>query len=179
MLKKARSHPKLFEMVDVMINNQKFLTVATPKFKEKAIFLFDKYDQYRPEVQSYHEIVRKFKSNKKKLVITKESNTKPGYLSREYGALKKKFKDISSVQICQYNPHLGLIPIEISDIFPAAHHETSRVDFEPKEFPLFGKTVEEFVKNNKFSEIHYNKQDKFLTYFLKDLPKGIKKKNFV
>ena len=35
---------------------------------------------------------------------------------------------------------LGLIPIEISDIFPAAHHETARIDFEPKEFSEFEKT---------------------------------------
>ena len=178
-MKKARAHPKLFEMINVMTSNEQFLETSTPKFKEKAIFLFDKYDQYRPEVRSYHKIVQQFKSNKKKIVITKESSTKPGYLSREYHSIKKRFKESDSVQICQYNPHLGLIPIEISDIFPAAHHETSRIEFEPKEFPLFGITIEQFFKNNKFSEVYYNKEDKFLKYFLKDFPKGIKKKNFV
>ena len=178
-LKKARAHPKLFEMVDVMINNESFLETSTPKFKEKAVFLFDKYDQYRPEVQTYHKVVQRFKSNKKKLVITKESRTKPGYLSREYNTVKKKFKEKDAIQVCQYSPHLGLIPIEISDMFPAAHHETSRIEFDPKEFPLFGKTMNEFIKNNEFSEIHYSKEDEFLSYFLRDLPKGIRKKNFV
>ena len=178
-MKKARAHPKLFEMIDVMIKNQEFLTVSTPAFKEKAIFLFDKYDQYRPEVQSFHKMVRTFKSNKKKLIITKESNTKPGYLSREYRALKRKLKDLESMQICQYSPHLGLIPIEISDIFPAAHHEVSRMEFDPKEFSLFAKTCEDFIKNNKFSEVWYDKKDEFLRYFLKNLPKGTKTKSFV
>jgi hypothetical protein len=28
---------------------------------------------------------------------------------------------------------MGLIPIEISDIFPAAHHESSRINYDPKE----------------------------------------------
>ena len=178
-MKKARSHPKLFEMIEVMTNNSEFLSASTPKFKERAIFLFSKEDQFRPEVQSFHNMVRKFKSKKKKVVITKESNTKPGYLSHQYLGLKRKFKDFDSVQVCQYNPQLGLIPIEISDIFPAAHHETSRIGFEPKEFPLFEKTWKDFFDNNRFSEIHYDKNDRFLKHFVKTLPKGIKKKSFV
>jgi len=178
-IKKARAHPKLFEMIEVMTENSEFLGLSTPKFKEKAIFLYSKEDQFRPEVQSYHNMVRKFKSKKKKLVITKESSTKPGYLSHQYSGLKKKFRDFDLIQVCQYNPQLGLIPIEISDIFPAAHHETSRVDFDPKEFPTFEKTWNVFFSNNTFSEIHYDKNDEFLKYFVKMLSKEIKKKSFV
>ena len=177
-IKKARAHPKLFEMIEVMTENYEFLGLGTPKFKEKAIFLYSKEDQYRPEVQSFHKIVRKFKSKKKKLIIIKESNTKPGYLSQEYKRLKKKLKDFEAFQVCQYNPHLGLIPIEISDIFPAAHHETSRINYDPKEFVIFEKTWENFFKKNKFLEIHYNKEDEFLRYFVKTLSKEIKKKSF-
>ena len=177
-IKKARAHPKLFEMIEVMTENYEFLGLGTPKFKEKAIFLYSKEDQYRPEVQSFHKIVRKFKSKKKKLIIIKESKTKPGYLSQEYKRLKKKLKDFEAFQVCQYNPHLGLIPIEISDIFPAAHHETSRINYDPKEFGIFEKTWENFFKKNKFLEIHYNKEDEFLRYFVKTLPKEIKKKSF-
>ena len=177
-IKKARAHPKLFEMIEVMTENYEFLGLGTPKFKERAIFLFSKEDQYRPEVQSFHKIVRKFKTKKKKLLITKESTTKPGYLSQQYLSLKKKIKEFNTFQVCQYNPHMGLIPIEISDIFPAAHHESSRINYEPKEFTEFQKTWEDFFKKNKFSEIYYDKKDEFLKYFVKTLPKEIKKKSF-
>ena len=91
-IKKARAHPKLFEMIEVMTDNNEFLGLSTPKFKEKAIFLYDKEDQFRPEVQSYHKIVRKFKSKKEKILITKEFNTKPGYLSHQYIRLKQKIQ---------------------------------------------------------------------------------------
>ena len=178
-IKKARAHPKLFEMIEVMTENYEFLSLGTPKFKEKAIFLYSKEDQCRPEVQSYHEMIRKFKSKKRKLIITKESNTKPGYLSNQYTGLKRKFKEFDSFQICQYNPILGLIPIEISDIFPAAHHETARINFEPNEFSTFEKTWNEFFAKNIFSEIHYDKKDEFLKYFVKSLPKEIKRKSIV
>ncbi|MFB5638221.1 MAG: tRNA guanosine(15) transglycosylase TgtA [Nitrosarchaeum sp.] len=178
-LKKARAHPKLFEMISILTENSNYLAVSTPKFKEKAIFLYEKVDQYRPEIQSYHEIVRKFKSKKKTLIITKESNTKPAYLSHEYSSLKRKFKDDQSIQVCQYSPHLGLIPIEISDIFPAAHHETARLSFEPKDFPTFENTWTKFFKNNQFSEVYFDKSDEFLKHFIKILPKGIKRKSIV
>lgn len=178
-MKKARAHPKLFEMIQVMTKNYEFLSVSTPKFKEKALFLYGKEDQFRPEVQSYHQMVRKFKSKKKRIIITKESNSKPGYLSHQYVGLKRKIKDFDSFQVCQYNPILGLIPIEISDIFPAAHHETCRIDFEPDEFPEFENTWNSFFEKNKFAEVHYDKNDQFLKRFVKTLPKSIKKKTFV
>ena len=178
-IKKARAHPKLFEMIEIMTENYEFLGLSTPKFKERAIFLYSKEDQYRPEVQSYHEMVRKFKSRKKKVIITKEYSTKPGYLSNQYMVLKKRIKEFDSFQVCQYNPILGLIPIEISDVFPAAHHETVRIDFEPNEFPTFGKTWNEFFAKNRFSEIHYDKKDEFLKYFVKNIPKEITRKSIL
>ena len=176
-LKKSRAHPKLFEMIDILTQNSDWLSVSTPRFKEKALFLYDKYDQYRPEVKLYHDIVRKFKSKKRSLIIVKEPQIKPGYLSHDYFALKRKFKEIDSFQICYYNPQLGLIPNEISDIFPAAHHETARLDFDPKEFSEFQKTWVKFFENNKFSEIYFDKKDEFLKSFIKSIPKGIKKKS--
>ncbi len=176
-VKKSRAHPKLFEMLEILIENSESMVSSTPKFKEKAIFLYDKNDQYRPEVKSYHSIVRKFKSKKNSLILLKEPQIKPGYLSHEYFALKKKIKEIDSFQICYYNPQLGLIPNEISDIFPAAHHETARLNFDPKEFPEFQKTWIKFFENNKFSEIHFDKKDEFLKYFIKLIPNKIKKKS--
>ncbi|HXW03383.1 MAG TPA: tRNA guanosine(15) transglycosylase TgtA, partial [Nitrosarchaeum sp.] len=178
-LKKARAHPKLFEMIDIFTENANYFEISTPKFKEKAIFLYGKEDQYRPEVQSYHKTVREFKSKKKTLIITKESNTKPAYLSHEYFSLKQKFKEMKNIQVCQYSPHLGLIPLEISDVFPASHHETSRLKFNPAEFPTFENTWNVFFKNNQFSEIYFDKTDEFLKYYIKMLPKEIKKKSIL
>lgn len=176
-MKKSRAHPKLFETISVFTDNSDYLRVGTPRFKEKAIFLYDKFDQYRPEVQTYHRMVRKFKSKKKILAITRESNTKPGYLSQNYINLKKRLKKFDEVQICQYSPHLGIIPIEISDIYPAAHHENVRTEFEPGEFTLFSETWKKFFETNDFAEIHYDKTDEFLKHFVKSIPKGIKKKS--
>ena len=176
-LKKTRAHPKLFEINEILTKNSKTFEISTPKFKEKAIFLYNKDDQYRPEVSSFHVMVRKFRSPKNILILIKEPQIKPGYLSKEYLSLKRKFKDIDSYQICYYNPQLGLIPNEISDVFPAAHHETARLDFDPGEFLEFEKTWIKFFENNKFNEVFFDKKDDFLKRFTKKLPKKIKRKS--
>ena len=176
-MKKMRAHPKLFEVIDIFLENQDFFVNTTPKFKEKAVFLFSKEDQFRPEILNYHKMVRSFSSKKKILCIAKDTQIKPAYLSPQYAALKKKFKEPNLVQFCQYNPFLGIIPFEISDIFPASHYVSSNSNFEPADFPEFAKTWKNFFDKNNFSEVYYDKDNYFLKYFSKIIPKGIRKKS--
>lgn len=168
-IKKARAHPRLFEIIKVFTDNSDFFMESTPRFKEKAIFLYDEIDQFRPEILHYHNIVKNFKTEKEKLIITKESATKPAYLSYDYHNLSKK--NIKEYQICQYSPHLGIIPLEISDIFPAAHHETAKIHPNPANYPMFEKVWVSFFTNNKFSEIKYDTDDKFLEYYINKIKK--------
>ncbi|MCH7968701.1 MAG: tRNA guanosine(15) transglycosylase TgtA [Thaumarchaeota archaeon] len=178
-MKKARAHPKLFEVIEVFTSNPNYFIGTTPKFKDKAIFLFSKEDQFRPEVLAYHNMVRRFRTRKKLLVISQETEIKPAYLSSEYAKIKNTFKDSESVQFCYYNPYLGLIPLEISDIFPAAHNVMSDSIYNPEDFPVFAKTWKTFFNKNKFSIICYEKDDFFIRYFVKSLPKNIKRKSLV
>ena len=176
-LKKARAHPKLYEIIEVFVNESKTFLSSTPKFKEKAIFLFSKEDQFRPEVLSYHEMVRRFRSPKTIMVLSGEFSLKPGYLSPEYFQIRKKLKDPDSIQFCQFNPFLGLIPLEISDIYPASHYVMANTFKNPMDYPNFEKTWKIFFEKNSFSTIYLDKKDSFLKYFSKFLPKQIKKKS--
>ena len=178
-MKKARAHPKLFEVIEVFTSNPNYFVDTTPKFKERAIFLFSKEDQFRPEVISYHHMVRKFRSKKKIVIISKDTALKPAYLSPEHLKIKKLFKNNNSnfIQFCHYNPYLGLIPIEISDVYPAAHYvmaESTQV--RPDDFSVFTKTWQIFFEKNHFSTIYHDKNDSFINFFVKKfLPKNIKK----
>lgn len=176
-IKKSRSHPKLFEATDVFIKNPNYFVKTTPKFKDSALFLFSKVDQFRPEVLSYHNMVRRFRTKKKILVIAGDSSRKPFYLSQEYNILKKKFSNRDSVQFCQYHPFLGLIPLEISDIYPASHNVMARLQYSPEDFTIFAKTWKIFFEKNNFTTVYYDKKDEFLEFFLKSLPKQIIKKS--
>jgi len=175
-MKKARAHPKLFETIDTILDNTKFLQDGTPRFKEKAIFLFGLEDQYRPEVARYHEYVKKFRTKKKILVLTKDPTVKPVFSSYQYKNLRRKFNDPNLVQFCNYNPFLGIIPIEISDVFPASHYVMARKEFEPEKFPTFLEVWNRFFDKNDFDAVYLPKDDSFLQYFKKFIPKGITKR---
>ena len=173
-IRKARAHPKLFEAISIFTNNTSFFLETTPRYKENAVFLFSKEDQYRPEIFRFHSLVRKFKTKKKTLVIIPDGSIRPFYTSAEYNNLKKKFDSkLDDVQFCQYNQYLGIIPLELSDIYPAAHYVTSDTDFNQNEFPEFTKTWSMFLKNNKFKKI-YATNDEFLKYQSKGLKPKIK-----
>tara|TARA_B100000959_G_scaffold215912_1_gene227412 strand:- start:183 stop:1694 length:1512 start_codon:yes stop_codon:yes gene_type:complete len=176
-MKKARAHPKLFETIQLLADNSKIFVETTPKFKEKAIFLFSPVDQFRPEILSFHSYVRNFKSKKKIVVITRDTNQKPAYISNEYHNLKKKFKHPELIQFCNYNQFLGIIPIEIADVFPASHYVMTRNDFNPEDFPLFKETWQKFFEKNKFDVVYISKNDPFLQHFKKLIPKEVKKKS--
>ncbi|MDE1830698.1 MAG: tRNA guanosine(15) transglycosylase TgtA, partial [Thaumarchaeota archaeon] len=173
-LRKARAHPKLFETISVLASNTSFFAESTPRFKENAIFLFSKEDQYRPEVVKFHDMVRKFRTSKKNLVIVADGGMRPFYLSAEYSKLKKKFANIlDNTQFCQYNPFLGIIPLELSDIYPAAHYVMSNSQHDHREFTEFANTLKLFLEQNKFKTIHAANDD-FLKYHTKLMKKKIK-----
>ena len=177
-MKKMRAHPKLFEAIDILIKNSSHFVNTTPKFKERSIFLFSKEDQYRPEILAFKNTVEKFKTKKKIAVLTKNTDIKPAYLTNEYSILREKFKDPESIQFCFYNPFLGIIPLEISDMYPASHYEMPRKEFAPEDFPTFKKNWNAFFLKNNFGVLHVSKNDDFLKSFVKLLPKGTARKFF-
>lgn len=171
-MKKLRAHPKLFEAIDIFTGNTEFFAKTTPKFKEKALFLYGTEDQFRPEIMSYHNMVRSFRSDKKELVIISDSDVKPFYLSKKYSSLKKRF-DPEKTQFCQYNPFVGLIPLEVSDLYPASHYVMSDQDFAPSDFSEFEKTWKVFFSKNNFKRV-YLEDKPFLKHYSKLLPKKTK-----
>ena len=104
---------------------------------------------------------------------------KPVFTSYDYKKLRRKFKDADLVQFCNYNPILGIIPIEISDVFPASHYVMSRKEFEPEKFPTFLEVWNRFFDKNRFDTVYLPKNDLFLQYYKKFIPKGITKKQII
>jgi 7-cyano-7-deazaguanine tRNA-ribosyltransferase len=154
-MQKAHAHPKLLEAME-LFKTFEYLDEGTPIFKRKAVFFYDPIDQYRPEARRFRNIVSKFaslKNKKKKLVLYPDSDIHPFYSTRAFLQLAKKFPD---AQICTYSPFLGIIPSEISDIFPAAHNlgcKRSANHNNPKNYPSFIESLDRFIVNNNFEEI--------------------------
>jgi 7-cyano-7-deazaguanine tRNA-ribosyltransferase len=146
-MQKARMHPKLMEAAQ-LFKDIKMLEWGTPLFKERAIFFYDSIDQHRPEAKRFRRAAAGFRSTKKKLILCPEGEVHPFYSTRSYREVAKKFPD---AQICSYSPFLGIIPAEISDVFPASHNLATRSGHRPEDYPTFVESLKEFA--GRFEEI--------------------------
>jgi 7-cyano-7-deazaguanine tRNA-ribosyltransferase len=154
-IQKSRAHPKLMEAVETLKNTELF-GQGTPRFKQKAIFLFDPIDQFRPEAVYFRQMVSKFRSringkHARTLILYPENRIHPFYSTQDFKRLTKKFPD---AQLCTYNRFLGVIPAEISDIFPAAHNLTAKLTtYQTNGYPSFVESFKGFLRNNKFDKV--------------------------
>ena len=156
-MQKARAHPKLMEATQIF-KDAEILEEGTPLFKERAIFFYDPIDQYRPEAKRFRRTVTTFQSQKKKkLILYPEDEIHPFYSTKGYKDIVKKFPD---AQVCSYNPFLGIIPAEISDIFPASHNLATRSVHRLEDYPTFIESLKSFA--GKFEIIVIIAADDFM-----------------
>jgi 7-cyano-7-deazaguanine tRNA-ribosyltransferase len=150
---KSQAHPKLREAI-MNFPNYEFLETGTPMFKKKAIYFYEPLDQYRPEARRFRNMTFRFKTRKKgNLIIFPEGQIAPFYTSLAFNKLARKFPND---QICTYNPYLGIIPAEVSDIFPAAHKVVPKIKtaiYSAEDFPTFVESFTKFFQSNDFKKI--------------------------
>lgn len=140
-MQKARAHPKLMEAVQ-LFKDIEMLEAGTPLFKERAIFFYEPIDQHRPEARRFRRATSAFQSRRKKLVLCPEGEIHPFYSTRSYREISERFPD---AQVCSYSPFLGIIPAEISDVFPASHNLAPRSGHRPEDYPTFVESLREFA----------------------------------
>ena len=177
-LQKARSHPKLRDAM-YEIKDFEYLQNYTPLFKQKAIYLFEPLDQYRPELKNFRNmLINNYKPfNNDILLLYPDRGIRPFYLSSIFKNLIDKY---SPSVVCLYNPFFGLIPVELSDTYPASHNVFSKysITFDAGNYDEFIELFNSFIKNNYFKTVHI-----VADYFMKKLlpfikfPDDIKNKN--
>jgi 7-cyano-7-deazaguanine tRNA-ribosyltransferase len=140
-VQKARAHPKLMEVI-YLFKDIEMLEEGTPLFKERAIFFYDPVDQHRPEARRFRRAVEGFKTSKKKLILCPEGELHPFYSTRRFREIIRKFPD---AQVCSYSPFLGIIPAEISDVFPASHNLATRTHQKLQDYPTFVDSLNKFA----------------------------------
>jgi 7-cyano-7-deazaguanine tRNA-ribosyltransferase len=153
-MSKAHNHPKLMDAVR-LFKTFEYLEDGTPLYKDKAIYFNEPYDQYRPEAKRFRKLVKKYIiNNKTKLIILyPEAKIHPFYTSKNFVKIKKSLCD---AEIFSYNPYLGIIPAEISDIFPASQNIISVENDSPTlalNYLTFIDAMKFFLKTNQNKKI--------------------------
>ncbi len=146
-IQKSLSHPKLMKANEVLIENREYLEEGTPLYKDKAIYLMSSIDQFRPEVSRFRRVVLSMSSRSDILLLIPEPDDHPLYSNERYNRIRSMLNH--DVKIAYYSPFLGIVPEELSDLYPAAHHLTSSIRFKPDDFPTFKDTFFEYTKRFK------------------------------
>jgi len=171
-MQKMRAHPRLHEVVGALVSGPDVISHGTPRFKARAAFLYGPEDAARPEVRAYHAMVRRFRTRKARLCIAAEPAARPAYLDPAIARLEESLG--ADTQVCVYNEWLGVMPLELCDVYPAAHHLASRGGG-PGVAPQSVETLAALVSRNPFASVVYDAGDANIARLVRTLPRGVRR----
>ena len=153
---KARCHPRLWEAFRSLSEHIDYLEDGSSLFKSKAVFFTEQIDHVRPEVKHHRtRLEHNIEFSKPILLLLPEVEVRPFYNSPLYASISKVLMERrNKVQVCFIVPTLGVIPLEISDIYPLSQYESS---FKPDSCPDISEAViedvERIINSNAIIEI--------------------------
>jgi 7-cyano-7-deazaguanine tRNA-ribosyltransferase len=137
----TRNHPKAHEAFQVAVlsgeKNQKVFETGTPAFKDRGLFIFDALDIRRPELARYGRAIRSFDFGSRKfLLIVPDTRIKPFLKSKIFEEIARIAKDkLDHLLITTLCPNLGLVPAEVSDIYPLSQYTNAYTEY-PQDDPI-------------------------------------------
>ncbi len=158
-VQKSLSHPRLVD-ANLVIKDCEYLEKCTPIYKDKALFLSLPLDQYRPELKRFRrQVIENYScSCKDTLILVKEPEEHPFYKSNKYITLKLNISlnnnyCSNGILYAYYSPFLGVVPEELSDMYPSAHILTSKINQRYSDFTTLIDSIVKFVKKNRFKRV--------------------------
>ncbi len=124
---KARCHPRLWEAFRTLTQYDDLLEDGTALYQSKGVFFIDTTDSNRPQVKRHHRRLNNdIEFRKPMLLLLPEPDIRPFTRSQVYSSTVKALGGaVSQVQICFLVYPYGLVPAEISDIYPLAQYESA------------------------------------------------------
>lgn len=113
---KARAHPKMWEAFNYIAKNTDYFEKFSPIVKDKGVFISGSPDDLRPEVERYDQKFGWISSKKKAVLIIPDNGEKPFLLTSLYSEIAPYLDD--EVLLCCVSFPFGLIPAEVSDVYP-------------------------------------------------------------
>ncbi|MGQ9543019.1 MAG: tRNA guanosine(15) transglycosylase TgtA [Candidatus Bathyarchaeia archaeon] len=123
---RVRTHPKLFESILQLRDYSDMFERHTPISKRRGLFYFDHLDLLRPEVVRFRKRVDMEYSPPERsrfLLLLPPPPSRP-YSSSRFMKRLLEAAATRGLDICFYMIPYGVVPFELSDIYPVAQTET-------------------------------------------------------
>ncbi len=129
---RLNNHPSLVDAMNQFSLHTDFIEHFSPVTKSKAIFISSEWSLQQPEVIRHQRKMAFYSppsNNQDILVLMAAPTTRPYHSAPECNKVKNLFKKYAPFLLGRFHvlfisPHLGLVPIELSDVFPLAQNET-------------------------------------------------------
>ena len=154
---RSRVHPNLKKGFDILVKHSRELTFTTPSTKKKGLFFVSPTDINRPEVLLHQKRFSHLTFTKrKKLLLISLIGIKSIELYEIFLELKNIIKQkkelMNEFEIWCLTEFFGLIPLEVSEIFPLSQGVFSHT-FTIEQLTGIIENTFSFINNQSFSRI--------------------------
>jgi 7-cyano-7-deazaguanine tRNA-ribosyltransferase len=142
----CRNHPRALEAFRIAVSastkSPEIFEVGTPAFKARGVFNYDRLDLARPELKRYGEKTKSLDlSARETLIILPETKTKPFLKSKIFEELRVILSTrLDCTLVTFICPNFGLVPAEISDVYPLSQSTNAYQEFPENDPILKGNT---------------------------------------
>jgi 7-cyano-7-deazaguanine tRNA-ribosyltransferase len=157
----ATYHPRLHEAVRLLQRSDimKMMEETTPVSKSRGLLYTGVQDWYRPEVYRHRNKLKQYTQPKGTDILVLLPQLHQTNLDHSLGlrAVERTItdvlgKDSQRVHLCIMSVPFGLIPLEISGVFPLSQHESISNPIE-EEYQIITKTLDLYLQNHKYKTV--------------------------
>jgi len=127
--KRAHGHPSLLQALKKLKKYSEYLEQQSPVTKRSGIFYFTSLGLARPEVVRHRKrMLNRYSppTKAKILLLLPQTQTKPFQNLKKYREILieiKRTNKIDNVHVCTYAAPFGIIPRELSEVYPLSQYE--------------------------------------------------------
>lgn len=129
------SHPSLVDAMNRLRAHASFIEQFSPITKKRALFISSKWSLFQPEIVRHQKRIISYSPpspNCNTLLIIATLSSRPYDSASEYEKVRRLLREYTprlsaNLDVMFISPYLGLIPLELSNVYPLAQNETPRL----------------------------------------------------
>lgn len=157
---RAHTHPALLQAVKLLKKHEDYLERHSPATKGKGLFYFSSLGLSRPEIVRYRKLFSERHSTSveaENLLLLPQPHRRPFHKDRVIRSLLKRIREelperLETIEICVYAAPLGVIPLELGEVYPLSQHEIAEpLDLETIDY--VAEQVRNYVESSSFKKV--------------------------
>ncbi len=154
------SHPALVDAMKKLVSHQNFFEKYSPVTKKRALFITSQWSVFQPEIIRHQTRMTIYSPPRKleNLIIISAPKKRPYHKAIEFERFKNQYsktKVSNSIlfDVLFLSPYFGLIPLEITNVYPIAQNEIPGSVLIENQSKLLEQLREYLLRNSQYTNI--------------------------